>query len=99
MLQDKDVPASKNIVGSTNDLPTLVVASWCPFTLPATELWKNAATAVGLTLKVVDAESEEGEQVMAGANVAGVPCLVAAQDRKYYGTQISEDEAKSFLKA
>ena len=99
MLQAKDVPTLKNIVGSVDGLPTLVVAPWCPFTLPATELWKKAATAVGLTLKVVDAESEEGEQVMAGAGVAGVPCLVAAQDRKYYGIQIPEDEAKSFIKA
>ncbi|MGR3178473.1 MAG: hypothetical protein ACUZ8E_10495 [Candidatus Anammoxibacter sp.] len=98
MLQDKDVPASKNIAGSIDSLPTLVVASWCPFTLPATEFWNKVANAVGLTLKVIDAESEEGEQLISGANVAGVPCLVADQDRKHYGMQISEDDAKSFLK-
>jgi len=61
------------------------------------ELWDKTARTVGLSLRVVDVESEEGEQVIAAANVAGVPCLIAAPDRKFHGIQISPDEAKSLL--
>ena len=50
--------------GSVGDLPTLVTAEWCPFTLTAKDLWMEAARGVGLTLRVVDAESEEGVEVM-----------------------------------
>ena len=54
---------------------------------------------MGVTLRVVDAESEAGAQVMAAANVAGVPCCVAAPDRKLYGVYLSPEEAKAFLQA
>jgi hypothetical protein len=84
-------------VSSVGDLPTLVTAEWCPFTLTAKDLWMEAARGIGLTLRVVDAESEDGAQVMVAANVAGVPCLLAAPDRLFYGVQISPAEMKSFL--
>ncbi len=57
----------------------------------------EATRAIGLSLRVVDAGSEEGAQVMAAASVAGVPCLVAAPDRLFYETQFSRSEAKTFL--
>lgn len=63
------------------------------------ELWNEAARAVGVTLRVVDAESEAGAQVMAAANVAGVPCCVGAPDRKFYGVYLSPEEATAFLQA
>jgi hypothetical protein len=67
--------------------------------LTAVELWNEAARAVGVTLRVVDAESEAGAQVMAAANVAGVPCCVATPDRKFYGVYLSPEEATAFLQA
>ena len=80
-------------------LPTLVTADWCPFTMTAISLWKEAATACGQALRVVVAGSEEGEQVIAAANVAGVPCCVSDSDRKFYGIQLSPSEAESFLQS
>ena len=75
----------------------LVTASWCPFTLTATNAWMEAARAVGLGLRVLDAESEQGEQVMMAARVPGVPCLVAALDRLFVGAQFGPAEAEAFL--
>lgn len=98
MLQGKEIPPPKTIVGSIESFPTLVLGDWCPFTLTATDLWKEAANAVGLSLEIVQAKSEEGEKVMVEADVAGVPCLVTAPDRKFYGIHISPSNAKSFLK-
>lgn len=84
---------------SIGSLPALVTAEWCPFTLTAVNLWMEAAQSVGLTLRVVDAESEEGEEVIFAANVAGVPCLVATPERLFYGLRFSPSEAKSFLQS
>ncbi len=65
--------------------------------MAATSFWKDASTAVGLTLQIVDAETEEGTKLIASAGIAGVPCLVADLDRSYHGLQISDDKAKVFL--
>jgi hypothetical protein len=99
MLQGKPVPPAKRVAGAIGSLPTLVTAGFWPFTLTAVELWNEVARAVGVTLRVVDAESEAGAQVMAAANVAGVPCCVAAPDRKLYGVYLLPEEAKAFLQA
>ena len=97
ILQNKPGPPPKTVAGSIGNLPVLVTANWCPFTLTATNAWMEAARAVGLMLRVLDAESEEGEQVMMAARVPGVPCLVAAPDRLFVGTQFSPSEAEAFL--
>lgn len=89
----------KQIEGPVIDYPTLVTANWCPFTLTAKSFWNEAAIDAGLTLKVVDAETEEGAQIIVSAGVAGVPCLVAAPDRLLYGLQCSPSEAISFLQS
>jgi hypothetical protein len=78
-------------------LPTLVTANWCPFTLAAEKFWREATQAVGLPLRVLDAESNEGKSFMGTVKVAGVPCLVAAPERLSYGLNLSLDEAKIFL--
>jgi glutaredoxin len=79
--------------------PILVTATWCPYTLPAKNFWNKAAESVGLDLKVVDAESEEGSQVISSVKVAGVPCLVIEPDHLIYGIQWSASEAESFLQS
>ena len=80
-------------------LPALVTAHWCPFTLAAEDFWKEATQAVGLPLRVLDAESDEGKSFMCTLKVAGVPCLVAAPERLLYGLNLSLEEAKTFLSA
>lgn len=80
-------------------LPILVTADWCPYTLTAKNFWNEAAGSAGVDVKVVDAESEEGKQVIVTAKVAGVPCLVIKQDHLIYGLQWSASEAKSFLQS
>jgi len=57
----------------------------------------EATQAVGSPLRVLDAESDEGKSLIGTVNVAGVPCLVAAPERLFYGLNLSLDEAKSFL--
>ena len=65
--------------------------------MAATSFWKDASTTAGQTLRIVDADTEEGTKLIASVGIAGVPCLVAALDRLYYGVQISDNEAKDFL--
>jgi hypothetical protein len=79
------------------DFPLLVTASWCPFTSTANDFWNETAQAVGTTLTTVDAESEDGIQVMASASVAGVPCLIVTTDRRFYGLGYNASEAMSLL--
>ncbi len=74
-------------------LPTLVTAPWCPFTLPARQLWEQAARDADRELRLLDIETDEGARL----GVAGVPCLVAAPDRLVYGTQLSAKEATDVL--
>ena len=43
--------------------PVLVTAPWCPYTVPATGFWQEAARRCGLDMPVLDAESEAGARV------------------------------------
>jgi hypothetical protein len=90
----KSYKIEKSSVGT---LPTLVTANWCPFTLTGEDFWMEATQAVGSPLRVLDAESDEGKSLMGTVNVAGVPCLIAAPERLFYGINLSLDESKSFL--
>jgi hypothetical protein len=78
--------------------PTLVTAQWCPYTMPAIRVWEEAASFVGLHLRVFYAGTIEGDEIIATANVAGVPCLIANPKTLYYGLDINSFEARSFLK-
>lgn len=98
MLQGNPVLAHEMVAGSLGRVPVLVTAVWCPFIPTATTLWREAARVVGQTLRTVDGETEEGAQVIVAAGVAGVPCLVAAPDRLFYGIQFSASEAESILR-
>jgi hypothetical protein len=83
--------------GPIGELPALITADWCPFTVQATRFWQNAAAAAGLALRVLDAESDEGGRVMDAAQVAGVPCAIAATGERVYGYQHTPLEAERFL--
>jgi len=74
-----------------------VTAPWCPYTLPATRFWRDAAASVGRELAMVDAERDEGAGIITGAGIAGVPCLVAGPGRLRYGYQLSFEEARAFV--
>jgi len=78
--------------------PILVTAEWCPYTLPSIRLWKEAAAFFELPLKVFYAGTVDGDEIIATANVAGVPCLIANPKKVYYGLEINSSEARSFLK-
>jgi glutaredoxin len=100
ILQGKQIHiAPKEIEPNTIvDFPLLVSANWCPFTSAAKDFWNEAAQAFGTTLTTVDAQSEEGAQVIISAGIAGVPCLVVAPDRLFYGLWYDASDAKSLLK-
>ena len=78
-------------------LPSLVSAPWCPFTLPARQLWEQAARDAGRELRRLDIETDEGARLAVAVGVAGVPCLVAAPDRLVYGIQLGAKEAADVL--
>ena len=78
--------------------PTLITAKWCPYTLPAISLWKEATSSVGLALRVSYAGLEDGDKIVTAKHVAGVPCLIANQKTLHYGLNINLSEAVSFLK-
>jgi hypothetical protein len=99
ILQDRAIAPVGTAVALLAGLPTLVTANWCPFTVTAANFWREVTQAVGLTLSVVDIQSQTGEQVANVANVSGVPCLVAAPEQKMYGLHVSPAEAKAFLQA
>jgi hypothetical protein len=77
--------------------PLLVTAPWCPFTVPATRFWRDAAASCGFALRVVDAEAEEGASAIANTEAAGVPCAIAGPGRLHYGYQLSPALACAFL--
>ena len=79
-------------------LPALITARWCPFTVPADNFWRTAARRAGVTLRILDAESEEGSQVMVAAGVAGVPCALISPEQKRYGMELTPAEAEAFLR-
>src|SRR5262245_8938648 len=78
--------------------PTLITGPWCPFTAPAAPFWREVARRCGLTMREVSVESPEGTAIVYGAGVAGVPCVLAAPGRLYYGYQVSATEAAAFLR-
>ena len=78
--------------------PILVTAKWCPYTLPAIRFWEEAAAYVGVPLRVFYAGIEDGDKIVATANIAGVPCLIANPKTLHYGLDINLYEAVSFLK-
>jgi hypothetical protein len=82
---------------SLGELPALVTADWCPFTIPASGFWRQAARRAGVPLRVLDAESEEGAGNMDAVGAAGVPCTIAAPDRVLYGYQYTPLQAQEFL--
>jgi hypothetical protein len=75
----------------------LVTAEWCPYTVSVTHFWQEAARSAEVPLRVLDAESDEGERVMDAAEVAGVPCAVAGRGRLLYGYQPTPFQAQRFL--
>ena len=70
---------------------------WCPFTNPAEHLWREAAEAAGVELRIVMAGSDEGASVIAAHAVRGVPCVLVSEEKRHYG-MLSPDEARAFLK-
>lgn len=77
--------------------PVLVTIDICPFTSNAGEFWEKAAQAAKATLHHVSVDSEEGQGVVAGSIIRGVPCLLAGPDKRVYGLQLSPEEAIAFL--
>jgi hypothetical protein len=77
--------------------PTLIIGPWCPFTLQASPFWHEVANRCGIALREVGVESDEGPSIIQAAGVAGVPCIIAAPGRHYYGYQVSPSKAAAFL--
>lgn len=75
----------------------LVTADCCPFTVPVARAWQKAARGAEVPLRVLDAESDEGERFMDAAEVAGVPCAVAGPGRLLYGYPPPSVEARRFF--
>jgi hypothetical protein len=48
-------------------------------------------------LRILDAESDEGERFMDAADVAGVPCAVAGPGRLLYGYPPPPADARRFF--
>jgi len=99
MLQGKQIDLPGIQGGVVDNFPTLVTANWCPYTIAAQSFWHEAAQAVGLSLRVVDAEDAAGAQTIVSVGVAGVPCLIAKPGHQVYGLHLSEAAAQSFLQS
>ena len=76
--------------------PVLIMHNWCPFTSLATSLWQDAAAATGRPLRILFADTPEGEVAIKALEVRGVPCVAAAPGRLHYG-MASPEEAVAFL--
>jgi hypothetical protein len=96
-VEGKSITPPKTEVEPIQIYPVLLTAEWCPFTLAAASFWNIAASAVGLKLRVLDAETREAAKVMVSAGIAGVPCLVASPGRLRYGLGLGLADAISFL--
>jgi len=98
-LCGKPVEIPKISSAATISYPTLVTASWCPFTSPAVSFWEKAVNSAGLSLNVIYADREEAAKTLGYINIAGVPCLIADPKALFYGLQITHTEAVSFLES
>jgi hypothetical protein len=96
-VEGKSITPPKIEVGPIQSYPVLLTGEWCPFTLAAASFWDIAVSAVGLKLRVLDAEIREAAQVMVSAGIAGVPCLIAYPGRLRYGLGLGLADAISFL--
>ncbi len=76
--------------------PVLVTHQWCPFTDPIVKLWLEAGAQSNRTLRLVQAESEEGTSVIETYDVRGVPCMLPSADRRVYG-MLPLEEATEIL--
>ena len=78
--------ATKDLrVGDPGEFPFLITHHLCSFTTPAASLWREAASANGQSLRVVFADTPEGESLIHALNVRGVPCLANAEGELHYG--------------
>jgi len=78
--------------------PILVTANWCPYTVTAKKYWETAAESAGVRITTVDAESDEGSNIMLAEKVAGVPCLITAPGSMVYGLHLSWEKTLSILR-
>ena len=79
--------------------PTLITTRWCIFHDRAIKFWEDVADELNVNLRIVDVAAREGERTLLATNAGGVPCLLAAPERLFYGINISFSEAKSFLQS
>jgi len=79
--------------------PTLLSGDWCPFSLTASSFWGEIAEEVGVDLRIVSVESDEGAQLKASFHATGVPCLIAAPNVTVYGVQQNRHDAKKLLQS
>jgi hypothetical protein len=83
--------------GPLGDLPVLVTAEWCLYTVPVARSWQEVAGALGVRLRILDAESDDGGRFMDAAEVAGVPCTVGGPGRLIYGFPPAALDARRFF--
>lgn len=97
LLRGEPVAPPRDVGKSAGEsFPVLIMHNWCPFTSPATSLWQDAAAAEGRSLRILFADTPEGEAAIKALDVRGVPCVAAAPGRLHYG-MASPEEAASFL--
>ncbi len=89
----KDVQA-----GDPGAFPLLIMHHLCPFTSPAETLWREAASTSGQSVRVVFADTPEGESLITALNVRGVPCLAKGEGELHYGLT-SPESAAAFLES
>ncbi len=91
--------ATKDVhAGDPGEFPLLIMHQLCPFTSPAESLWREAAAANGQSVRVVFADTPEGESLISALNVRGVPCLVKGEGELHYGLT-SPESAVAFLES
>ncbi len=96
-MEGKSITPPKIEGGPIQSYPVLLTAEWCPFTLAAASFWDIAASAVGLKLRVLEAETREAAQVMVATGIAGVPCLISYPGCLRYGLGLGLADAISLL--
>ena len=96
-LSGKEPHFARPPPGPVGDLPALITADWCPYTVQVTRFWREASRVASVPIRILDAESDEGTRVMDGAHLAGVPCAVAGPGRLLYGYPSTPLEGARFL--